>query len=233
MGSHAYAVLQIVEVGGTRFVKLQNPHGTSEWSGAWARGAKEWKEKFGRQVKRAVGYPKRGTFVMTWEDFNNYFDQVWFARDLAIVAQPRLVSKGTTGRAEMSLGRAEIGHESDLLFTARANFPGRTAHRSVTLKVQRQREDGTWETIGRKTAGAGKWTLSGRLADGRGAEVMLKNVPSGRFRLDVEHADGAEVEVFVAAPKSRVSSGQLERLQAILRSGNGVQTVRKGLESQA
>lgn len=42
MGNHAYSVLRAVECKGKRFVVLRNPWGSSEWTGRWSDGSKEW-----------------------------------------------------------------------------------------------------------------------------------------------------------------------------------------------
>ena len=72
---HAYTVLRVYEKkrkdkGDLRLLKLRNPWGTFEWTGAWSDGAPEWKKH--KMVKMALR-PKfdreDGIFWMAWDDF--------------------------------------------------------------------------------------------------------------------------------------------------------------------
>ena len=39
---HAYSMLSMEEVDGTTLVRIRNPHGQTEWNGAWSDGSSEW-----------------------------------------------------------------------------------------------------------------------------------------------------------------------------------------------
>ena len=39
---HAYSVMDAREIDGKRLLKVRNPWGESEWTGAWSDGSEEW-----------------------------------------------------------------------------------------------------------------------------------------------------------------------------------------------
>ena len=48
---HAYSILDVLEVEGTKLVQLRNPWGeATEWLGAWGDKSKEWTERRRRIV---------------------------------------------------------------------------------------------------------------------------------------------------------------------------------------
>lgn len=58
-----------------RLVKIRNPYGRNEWTGAWNDSSPEW-EYVGQQTQSMIGYtndPNDGSFFMLWEDFDKYF----------------------------------------------------------------------------------------------------------------------------------------------------------------
>ena len=66
--AHAYSVLRARECRGKRFVVVRNPWGNSEWTGAWADGAKEWKgEWLGVLGELGHEFGDDGQFVMECE----------------------------------------------------------------------------------------------------------------------------------------------------------------------
>ena len=70
IANHAYGVLSVAEVGGARLLRIRNPHGCNEWTGAWSDGAAEWdadpniayqaRRRPGRVAKRARARGARG-----------------------------------------------------------------------------------------------------------------------------------------------------------------------------
>lgn len=60
---HAYSIMEAREVNGERLLKLRNPWGNGEWTGAWADGSAEWTpewmslldHKFGDDGVRILG----------------------------------------------------------------------------------------------------------------------------------------------------------------------------------
>ena len=70
MGGHAYGIMGMWDVDGTRLIKFRNPWGNDhEWRGPWGDGTAEWEER--PEVAEAVGYTPRpdGTFHMSLADF--------------------------------------------------------------------------------------------------------------------------------------------------------------------
>ncbi|KZT59293.1 cysteine proteinase [Calocera cornea HHB12733] len=71
---HAYSVLRAIEHKGKRFVRLRNPWGSSEWTGPWSDGSKEWNSEWLAALP-ALGHAfgDDGEFLMNYEDFLNTF----------------------------------------------------------------------------------------------------------------------------------------------------------------
>jgi hypothetical protein len=85
---HAYSIMEAREINGERLLKLRNPWGNSEWTGAWSDGSAEWtpewmnllNHKFGddgvriqchpvahdaEKIDRSFGYPTGIPFDIT------------------------------------------------------------------------------------------------------------------------------------------------------------------------
>ena len=55
-------------------VKLRNPWGVKEWTGAWSDGSKEWETlSKGERQKLDIKVENDGEFWMTFKDFCNHF----------------------------------------------------------------------------------------------------------------------------------------------------------------
>lgn len=84
--NHAYTLLDVSEVGGvdkTRLLKLRNPWGSGEWKGAWSDESGEWKTTLGKDVQRQLSYTiegNDGTFMISWEDFQQQFNRIYVCR---------------------------------------------------------------------------------------------------------------------------------------------------------
>lgn len=63
---HAYAILATYEGYGQRLVKVRNPWGHQEWSGAWSDGSKEWTTEWLSRLKHNFG--DDGVFWMSYDD---------------------------------------------------------------------------------------------------------------------------------------------------------------------
>lgn len=63
---HAYAVLDTYEGYGQRLVKIRNPWGKTEWTGAWSDGSKEWTAEWFQRLNHKFG--DDGVFWMSYED---------------------------------------------------------------------------------------------------------------------------------------------------------------------
>lgn len=100
---HAYSIISAIEVNSTspvvipllllilladkRFVRVRNPWGKTEWTGAWSDGSKEWtpewlallpelNHKFGNDGEFLMEY---GDFLRTWTmvERSRLFDRGW------------------------------------------------------------------------------------------------------------------------------------------------------------
>ncbi|CAE6382108.1 unnamed protein product [Rhizoctonia solani] len=68
--SHAYSVLEALEVNGKQFVRIRNPWGKSEWKGPWSDGSKEWTgEWLARLPELHHKFGDDGEFLMEYKDF--------------------------------------------------------------------------------------------------------------------------------------------------------------------
>ncbi|KAG8709774.1 hypothetical protein FRC08_018066, partial [Ceratobasidium sp. 394] len=84
---HAYSVISAIEVNGKRFLRVRNPWGKTEWTGAWSDGSKEWTpewlallpdlgHKFGNDGEFLMEY---SDFLKTWTmiERSKLFDSGW------------------------------------------------------------------------------------------------------------------------------------------------------------
>ncbi|KAK5108431.1 hypothetical protein LTR62_008318 [Meristemomyces frigidus] len=63
---HAYSIMEAREVDGLRLVKLRNPWGNTEWTGAWADGSEEWTAEWLQKLNHKFG--NDGVFWMLYDD---------------------------------------------------------------------------------------------------------------------------------------------------------------------
>jgi len=103
---HAYGVLELTEVEGgggetVRIVKLRNPSGVSQWSGAWGPKSSLWTP----EARAALGVDREdaGTFWMSFEDFVRFFASVEVCR----VRPPRFQEVRTRGWLASAFGAGE------------------------------------------------------------------------------------------------------------------------------
>ncbi|KAK6367900.1 hypothetical protein LTS17_010052 [Exophiala oligosperma] len=66
VSQHAYAILDTYEGHGERLVKIRNPWGRKEWTGAWSDGSKEWTPAWLSRLDHQFG--DDGIFWMTYKD---------------------------------------------------------------------------------------------------------------------------------------------------------------------
>ncbi|KAH7333018.1 cysteine proteinase [Rhizoctonia solani] len=74
---HAYSVISAREVNGKRFLRIRNPWGKTEWTGAWSDGSKEWTSEWLAllpQLKHKFG--NDGEFLMEYKDFLNTWTMI-------------------------------------------------------------------------------------------------------------------------------------------------------------
>ncbi|XP_072315325.1 calpain-5 [Eucyclogobius newberryi] len=62
-------------------VRMRNPWGTTDWTGAWSKGSQQW-QQISRTDREKMGLPVRdiGEFWMEFEDFCRYFTDVVVCR---------------------------------------------------------------------------------------------------------------------------------------------------------
>ena len=75
VSAHAYAVMSVHEVkhqgSRVKLLKLRNPWGESEWTGAWSDQSDKWDAKTKKQVKMEVA--DDGIFFIAFEDYVEHF----------------------------------------------------------------------------------------------------------------------------------------------------------------
>ena len=79
VGGHAYSLIAAAEAEGFRLLKLRNPWGNFEWTGAWSDGSELWKTH-PKVAKRCGVDPAKpdddGVFWIEYGDFLKYYDSV-------------------------------------------------------------------------------------------------------------------------------------------------------------
>lgn len=71
ISNHSYGILNILEKGSIKLIKLRNPWGKFEWNGDWSDNSKKWTPEL---KKMAVLTEKDdGSFWMCLKDFQKYF----------------------------------------------------------------------------------------------------------------------------------------------------------------
>ncbi|CAG8760522.1 12315_t:CDS:2, partial [Cetraspora pellucida] len=75
ISNHAYSILRTAETDdGIKLLQIRNPWGTTEWTGAWSDGSKEWTPE--RMIKLNHRFGDDGTFWMCYDDFLDYWDMI-------------------------------------------------------------------------------------------------------------------------------------------------------------
>lgn len=63
---HAYSIQKAVEIDGERLLRLKNPWGKGEWTGAWSDGSKEWTAEWLTKLDHRFG--DDGDFWISYKD---------------------------------------------------------------------------------------------------------------------------------------------------------------------
>ncbi|KAL4965201.1 calpain-like protein [Aspergillus stella-maris] len=63
---HSYSIMDVKEIDGVRLVKLRNPWGKKEWSGAWSDGSEQWTAEWMEKLNHKFG--NDGFFWISYED---------------------------------------------------------------------------------------------------------------------------------------------------------------------
>ncbi|VDK50017.1 unnamed protein product [Cylicostephanus goldi] len=75
LSKHAYSILDVVQEGEHRLLKLRNPWGTFVWKGKWSQNWPGWPKDLKRKL--CSGEPSTGTFWIGYDDFVAHFDSGW------------------------------------------------------------------------------------------------------------------------------------------------------------
>ncbi|CAG8552746.1 7108_t:CDS:2 [Ambispora gerdemannii] len=75
---HAYSVLDATEYQGVKLVKVRNPWGNVEWSGAWSDGSETWTPESMATLKHRFG--DDGIFWISYADFLDFFNYLFKCR---------------------------------------------------------------------------------------------------------------------------------------------------------
>ncbi|OAX81293.1 hypothetical protein ACJ72_04370 [Emergomyces africanus] len=85
---HAYSVMDAKEINGQKLLRLRNPWGHKEWSGAWSDGSEQWTAEWMNLLQHKFG--NDGVFWISYEDFllkYEHFDRTRLFGEDWIVAQ--------------------------------------------------------------------------------------------------------------------------------------------------
>ena len=91
--AHAYGLEKVAEVAGRRLLRLRNPWGRGEWSGAWSDEASEWTPELLAMLD--YEFADDGTFWMEINDFVNMFNTLYSARLFGSASHPAAGATGT------------------------------------------------------------------------------------------------------------------------------------------
>src|SRR5688500_10435161 len=71
--NHAYGILDVQVVNGSKLLRIRNPWGEGEWAGKWCDGSKEWTD----QIKKQLNYEfaDDGTFWIEFQDFYRQYNR--------------------------------------------------------------------------------------------------------------------------------------------------------------
>ncbi|KAF2098207.1 cysteine proteinase, partial [Rhizodiscina lignyota] len=68
---HAYSIMEAREINGEKLLKLRNPWGNSEWTGAWSDGSAEWTPEWMQTLKHKFG--DDGVFWISYKDLLRHY----------------------------------------------------------------------------------------------------------------------------------------------------------------
>ncbi|EED22037.1 calpain-like protein [Talaromyces stipitatus ATCC 10500] len=63
---HSYSIMEAKEINGVRLLRLRNPWGKKEWSGAWSDGSEEWTPEWMNLLNHKFG--NDGVFWISYDD---------------------------------------------------------------------------------------------------------------------------------------------------------------------
>uniref|UniRef100_A0A7I4YYB2 Calpain catalytic domain-containing protein n=1 Tax=Haemonchus contortus TaxID=6289 RepID=A0A7I4YYB2_HAECO len=78
LARHAYSILDVVQEGEHRLLRLRNPWGSFVWNGKWSNKWSGWPKEL--KQKLLSGEPSTGTFWISYDDFLAHFDAIDIAK---------------------------------------------------------------------------------------------------------------------------------------------------------
>lgn len=76
--NHAYSIIGAEQVQGHKLIRIRNPWGRGEWTGAWGDDSKEWTPALLKHFN--YNFANDGTFFMSFDDFRKNFNRVYVLR---------------------------------------------------------------------------------------------------------------------------------------------------------
>jgi Ca2+-binding EF-hand superfamily protein len=76
--NHAYSIIDAQEVSGNKLVRVRNPWGRGEWTGAWGDNSKQWTPALMKHFE--YDFADDGTFFMSYEDFVKNYNRIYVLR---------------------------------------------------------------------------------------------------------------------------------------------------------
>ncbi|BCR92683.1 uncharacterized protein ACHE_80583A [Aspergillus chevalieri] len=87
--NHSYSIMEAREIDGHRLLRLRNPWGKKEWSGAWSDGSEQWTPEWMERLGHKFG--NDGVFWISYEDLlkkYQHFERTrLFGREWAVTQQ--------------------------------------------------------------------------------------------------------------------------------------------------
>eukprot|EP01087_Luapelamoeba_hula_P002002 TRINITY_DN1177_c0_g3_i2.p1 TRINITY_DN1177_c0_g3~~TRINITY_DN1177_c0_g3_i2.p1 ORF type:complete len:501 (-),score=64.43 TRINITY_DN1177_c0_g3_i2:91-1593(-) len=75
---HAYSIIDLREVSGEKIIRLRNPWGNTDWTGAWGDRDKRWTPDLLKKLNFQLG--DDGDFWMNLKDYTSYFNRLFVCR---------------------------------------------------------------------------------------------------------------------------------------------------------
>ena len=78
--NHAYSVIDVREVDSLRLIRLRNPWGHGEWTGAFSDDDEEWDKHKGLKDKLSYSFSYDGNWWMTFQHFVENYNRLYLCR---------------------------------------------------------------------------------------------------------------------------------------------------------
>uniref|UniRef100_A0A8C9YCV4 Si:dkey-19b23.13 n=1 Tax=Sander lucioperca TaxID=283035 RepID=A0A8C9YCV4_SANLU len=142
-------------------VRMRNPWGTTDWTGAWSQGSQQW-QLMSRAEREKMGLIVRdvGEFWMDFEDFCHYFTDVvvcWLVERALLWPKTKEDDSGEVGGWEAQMDKRSrcggcINHRDTFLHNPQFMFEVRAKEEEVLICLQQedrraQRKDGGGENL--------------------------------------------------------------------------------------